>query len=295
MILRPGIKERLHATSVLTRLRIIETFLSPGLYIVMSLGLVLGHILIYYFVRGIDSSGFDFSLNSVYDFIGRSLEGAFGRTILEKIFADGPFFFAFYISFLPALIFLSINSVFHLGLEKKVGALELLIYGPVDTTACFLAFFLKDIFFSLINLGVLFLFYTITAALNNLWLGPAVLFALIPLIFLSAAVYAYGIFTSTLTDNSASAIALFAGIMIFFLIVMMGSFAIVSGYIRSLSTVFAWIVKWFSPVFYWGLVIEALEVQNWPMYIVNSIALLVLCAILMMGSHFILRARGVQS
>lgn len=295
MSIRQGMKGRLRATTVMTRLRIFETFLSPGFYIVVSLALVLAHILIYYFTRGIDSSGFNFSLNPVYDIIGRSLEGAFGKTILEKIFADGPFFFAFCISFLPVLIFLSINSVFRLGLEKKVGALELLIYGPVDVTTCFFAFFLKDMFFSFIHFGVLSLFFFITAAVNNLWIGSTILFSLIPLIFLSAAIYAYGVFISTLTDNSASAVALFAGIMLFFLIIMMGSFAMVSGYMRSLSTVFAWIVKWFSPIFYWSLVIEALEIQNWLMYIINSIALLALCTLLIMVSHFILKARGVLS
>jgi hypothetical protein len=89
-------------------------------------------------------------------------------------------------------------------------------------------------------------------------------------------------------------VALYLGLMVFFVIVLMGSFTIVSGYVRNLSTVFAWVVKWISPLFYWNLAMQSVEVQGWLLYAVSLIVLLVLGALVLAVSHFILKARGVR-
>lgn len=286
--------ERMHATSVLARRRVFETIISPGFYVAMAIGLMLAYLLVAGFVRAVDSSGLAFALNPVYDLIGRSLEGAFGRTLVEKLFAEGPFVFALYVGFLPMLLYLAVSSVFRFGLERKIGALELLAYGPADGTSGFLAAFIKDILLTVVYLVVLLVFFAITAALSNLLLGPTFFFTLVILLFFSVAVYAYGVFASTLTDNSASAVALFLGLMVFFLVVLMGTFTIVSGYVRNLSTVFAWIVRWISPLFYWNLAVQAVEIQGWLLYAAGLLVLLVLGAAVLAVSHFILKARGVR-
>ena len=286
--------ERMHATSVLARRRVFETIISPGFYVAMAIGLMLAYLLVAGFVRAVDSSGLAFALNPVYDLIGRSLEGAFGRTLVEKLFAEGPFVFALYVGFLPMLLYLAVSSVFRFGLERKIGALELLAYGPADGTSGFLAAFIKDILLTVVYLVVLLVFFAITAALSNLLLGPTFFFTLVILLFFSVAVYAYGVFASTLTDNSASAVALFLGLMVFFLVVLMGTFTIVSGYVRNLSTVFAWIVRWISPLFYWNLAVQAVEIQGWLLYAGGLLVLLVLGAAVLAVSHFILKARGVR-
>jgi hypothetical protein len=285
---------RMHATLVLARRRIYETFISPGFYIAMSLGLLLAYLLVVGFVRSIDSSGLAFALNPLYDLIGRSLEGAFGKTLVEKLFAEGPFVFALYVGFLPMLLYLAVSSVFRFGLEKKIGALELLTYGPADGTAAFLSAFLRDLLMTAIYLAVLLVFFAVAVALNNLVLGPTFFFALVILMFFAVAVHAYGVFSSTLTDNSASAVAVFLALMVFFLIVLMGSFTIVSGYVRNLSTVFAWVVKWVSPLYYWNLAVQAAEVRGWLMYAASLVVLLVLGAAVLTASHFILKSRGVR-
>jgi hypothetical protein len=108
------------------------------------------------------------------------------------------------------------------------------------------------------------------------------------------AIYAYGIFASSLTDNSASAIAVFLGLILFFVIIMMGSFTVVSGYVRNLTSVFAWIIKWISPLFYWDLALRVVEVGNWGMYFVGIALLLVLSAVVLLVSHFTIKARGLR-
>jgi len=285
---------RLHATRVIARRRIQELLLSPGFYVAAALGLLLGYLLVSGFARAVDSSGFDFRLHPVYDLIGRSLEGAFGGVVVQKLFAEGPFQLALYVAFAPVLLFLAASSVYRFGLERKVGAVELLAYGPADGTSYFLAFLSKDLLATLLYLAALTGFLAVAAALHNLVLGPTFFQCLALLPFVSAAVYAWGVFASTLTDNSASALAVFLALMVFFLVVFLGSFTIASGYVASLSTVLAWIVRWVSPLYYWDQALRSGGVARWPLYALNRALLLVAAAAVLTASHFILRARGVR-
>ena len=285
---------RLRATSVIARRRILETVISPGWYVALTIGTLLAYLLVAGFVRAIDSSGFDFTLDPAYDLIGRSLAGAFGTTFVSKLFAEGPFLFTLYVGFLPVLLYLAVSSVFRFGLEKKVGALELLTYGPADATAYFLAALVKDLLLTLVSLVVLLLFLLVAAGLNNLVLGPAFFSSLVILFFLCIAIYGYGILAASLTDNSASAIALFLGLILVFSIVMIGSFTVVSGYVRNLASVFAWGIQWVSPLFYWNLALRFAEVGNWGLYALGALLLLVLAAAVLALSHLTMKVRGVR-
>ena len=285
---------RLRATAVIARRRVLETVISPGWYVALTIGLLLAYLLVAGFVRAIDSSGFDFTLDPAYDLIGRSLAGAFGTTFVSKLFAEGPFLFTLYVGFLPVLLYLAVSSVFRFGLEKKVGALELLTYGPADATAYFLAALVKDLLLTLVSLAVLLLFLLVAAGLNNLVLGPAFFSSLVILFFLCIAIYGYGILAASLTDNSASAIALFLGVVLVFSIVMIGSFTVVSGYVRNLASVFAWVIQWISPLFYWDLALRFAEVGNWGLFALGALLLLVLAAAVLALSHLTMKVRGVR-
>ena len=285
---------RLRATAVIARRRILETVISPGWYVALTIGMLLAYLLVAGFVRAIDSSGFNFALDPAYDLIGRSLAGAFGSTFMSKLFAEGPFLFTLYVGFLPVLLYLAVSSVFRFGLEKKVGALELLTYGPADATAYFLAALVKDLLLTLVSLVVLLLFLLVAAGLNNLVLGPAFFSSLFILFFLCIAIYGYGILAASLTDNSASAIALFLGVVLVFSIVMIGSFTVVSGYVRNLASVFAWVIRWISPLFYWNLALRFAEVGNWGLFALGALLLLVLAAAVLALSHLTMKVRGVR-
>ena len=285
---------RLHATRVIARRRLQELLISPGFYVAATVGFLLAYFLVSGFVRAVDSSGFDYRLQPVYDLIGRSLEGAFGAVVVQKLFAEGPFQLVLYVAFAPVLLFLAASSVFRFGLERKVGAVELLAYGPADGTSYFLAFLLKDLAGTLMYLAALTGLLAVTAALHNLVLGPTFFYCLALLPFVSFAVYAWGIFASTLTDNSASALAVFLALMVFFLVVFLGSFTIASGYVASLSTVFAWIVQWLSPLYYWDQALRAVEVARRAAFLLDLALLLAAGAAVLVASHFILKARGVR-
>ena len=288
-------RPRMHAAGVIARRRIYETLISPGYYLSLSIGLLVGYFLISGFVKSIDSSGFNFQLNPFYDLIGRSFQGAFGATFVEQLFAEGPFLFVLIVSFLPVFIYLAISSVFRFGLEKKVGAIELLSYGPVDGTAYFMASLIKDILITLLSIVALLVFLWVSALVNNLLLGPTVYYALVLMFFLSIVVYAYGILASSLTDNSASAIALFLVVLVFFLIIMMGSFTIVSSYVRNLTGVLSWIIQWLSPFFYWDLGMKAIGAGNAGSFGLSLLFLCCLSAVILVLSHITMRIKGVRA
>lgn len=285
---------RIHAARVIARRGIFETIISPGYYLALSIGLLLGYSLITGFVKSVDSSGFNFQLNPVYGLIYRSFEGAFGKTFVEQLFAEGPFLFALFVSFSPVFLYLMISSVFRFGLEKKVGAIELLTYGPADGSAYFMASMIKDILLTGLTMVVLLIFLFIAALLNNFVLGPMVSYSFLMLFFLATSIYAYGILASVITENPASAIAIFIGVMAFFVVIMMGSFIIVSSYVRNLASVFAWMIQWFSPYFYWGLALRAVEAGNTGFFGLSLAFLGILTATILLLSHIILRVKGVR-
>ena len=286
--------QRLHATAVIARRRVLETVISPGYYVALTIGLVLAHLLVAGFVRTVDSSGVNLSLVPAYDLVGRGLGGAFGSTFTAKLFAEGPFLFTLYAAFLPVLLYLAVSSVFRFGLERKVGALELLTYGPADATAYFLAALIKDLLMTAVSLAVLTGFLLAAAGLNNLVLGASFIQHLVILLFVTGALYGYGILAASLTDNSASAVALFLGVILVFGAVTIGSFAVIGGYVRNLASVFAWVIKWISPLFYWDLALRFAEAGNWGMYLVAALLLVVLAAAVLAASHLTMKVRGVR-
>ncbi len=215
-------KRRLHAALVIARRQAFETLLSPGLYVTLALGLLLGFFLVNGFAASIDSAGFNPTINPLYDLLGRSLAGAFGAAFVGKLFAEGPFLFALVVAFLPVFLFLAISSVFRFGQEKSAGAVELLAYGPADGTSYIIASFLKDIAFTAGSLALIAAFLWVGAALGNLVLGPLFLASLPVLFALSLAVFAYGILCSVLSANASSALAAFLGILLVFLLVTGG-------------------------------------------------------------------------
>lgn len=286
---------RTRAAGIIAKRQIFEDLISPGFYIALSIGLLLGYFLVSAFTRSVDSSGFNPRLNPLYDGIGRALEGAFGGSLVDAVFAEGPLPFALAVSFLPVFLYVAVSSVFKLGLERNAGAVELVVYGPADGTSYLLASYARDLFLSLVALAVILVFSLTAGAIFNDVAGPSLFLAAVVAFFLSLALYAYGIFSCMVTANPASSLALFMGTVAFFLVVLFGSFAIVGGYVRTLSVVVASAVQWISPFYYGNLSLQANAAGD-PLGCVAGLALLaVLSAAILVASHFIIRARGVRA
>lgn len=284
----------LHAARVFAKRRIQETLLAPGFYVAQTIGLALAWLLVIGFVRSVDSSGFSYRLAPAYDLLGRGLAGAFGETFVAKLFAEGPFLLALHVAFLPVLLHLSVSSVFRFGLERKVGALELLTCGPADGTSWFLAALVKDLSLTAAYGGLLLLFLTVAAREHNLVLGPAFFSGLAVMLFLALALYAYGTLASALTDNPAAALGLFLGGLLLFMAVQTGSLALVGTFVRNLASVVATAVQWVSPLYYWNLAAGFAEVGAWGRYLLSIAALAALAGAALFVARLTLGVRGVR-
>jgi hypothetical protein len=288
-------KRRLHAALVIARRQAFETLLSPGLYVTLTLGLLLGFFLVSGFAASIDSAGFNPTLNPLYDMLGRSLAGIFGSAFVGKLFAEGPFLFALVVSFLPVFLFLSISSVFRFGQEKTAGAVELLAYGPADGTSYIVASFLKDVAFTAASLVLIVAFLGAAAALGNLVLGPLFLASLPVLFALALAISAYGIICSVLSANASSALAAFIGILLVFLLVLAGSLSIASASVRTIASVAAAVLQWISPFFYASLCLRAVQGGGAAGMLGGIGLLLALAAVLLAAAHLAISRRGVRA
>ena len=306
---------RVSAIQVIARRRVLETLINPGYYIALALGLILGYVLTAQFVRSVDSGGPTFLVNvlgtasaqtvrqalsasaisPLYELISKTLVGAFGGTYVTQLFSEGPFLFAIIVAFLPPFLFLALSTVFRFGLEKNVGALELIVYGPVDGTAYFLAFLVKDLLLTVLTLGCLLLFFWINALVANLVLGPLFFFAVLQLLFFALMLFCYGILTSVVAENAASSIALFLGILAFFVIIHVGSFAIVGGALQSVTQVISQVLKWISPLFFWNLATRASGSGNVLLFVGSLLLFLAVSLAILFGSHLVLKAKGVRS
>jgi hypothetical protein len=287
--------DRAHAARVVARTQLVESLLSPGLYVSLSAGLVVGWLLCAGFARAVDSSGFDPRLSGFWSFATRALSGGFGPVFVERLVSEGPFLAILAASFAPVLFVLAAGSVFRFGLEKNAGAIEMIVYGPADGTAYFIGSFVKDAVLSAGALGLFTLYFLVIAASQNLVVGPMYLAAL-PVVFLLAlAFFAFGILCSVAAGNASAALALFLGIGAIFSTMLAGSLgAAGSSAWAAAETVLA-VIQWISPLFYASLCAHAWGGGNVPQYAAGLALLAVLTTAVLVGCHFLIRHKGVRS
>ncbi len=287
--------EKVHAVSVIASRRLYETLISPGYYIALSVGLALMAFLVTGFAASIDTSGFDYHLNPIYDLLGRTLAGGFGASFFARLFSEGPLVLALYVGLAPVFLYLALSTVFRFTVERSVGAVELVVYGPADGTSYFMASYLKDLILGAAGILILMLFLLLAAAANNLHVGPMLLQSLAIILPLAAAGFAYAVLAAVVTDNAAASIALYAAVGILFFLLLAGRFMIVEGYARNLANVLGWILQWASPLFYWGLGLKSAGFGNVGMFVLCILLLLALAAALLTAASRILNARGVRA
>jgi len=282
------------AVQAIAKRKLLETFLGPGYYLALTVALGTSYILVTEFVRSIDASGFDYEASPLYDLIVRVLHGAFGPALLENLFAEGPYLLIMIVSFLPVLLYVSVSSIFRFGFERKVGAVELLCYGPVDGTAYVLACVVRDMVCTVTAIAAIAVLLLISAGINNLVLGPLAAASLVFLAVISLAISAYGVLSVVLTDSPSSAVIVFASVMGFFLVLTMGAFVNVSSYARDVVSVLSTIFQWISPFFYWSASLRALYGGNPFWFVGGLLSIVALSALVLFASSVAVRIRGVK-
>lgn len=282
---------RVHSPIVIARRKISETWYSPGIYISLTAGLVIAFLIVTSYTKSIGSGGFDSTLNPFFNFLSGLLVGAFGEAFFTKVFSEGPFYCALILSFVPILVFITINSVFRFGFEKNVGALRLISFGPADGTSFIIGTLIKDIFFYVIALAVLICFFVLCAIINNLLLGPKFFFGILTIFAFALCVSAYGVFSSSVTGNSGAAVALFSAIMMASVAIHIGSFMKLEDQTDVLSSILLKIARWASPIFYWQQAMALVDDLMWGRVILALAGSGIMAIVLIGISHLVSRYR----
>jgi hypothetical protein len=287
-------RDRMHAARVIARAQLAESLLTPGLYVSLTAGLIIGWLLCAGFARAVDSSGFDPRLSGFWSFATRALSGGFGPVFVERLLSEGPFLAVLAASSAPVFLVLATGSVFRFGLEKNAGAIELFAYGPADGTSYFIGSFIKDAVLSAVALCLLTLYFLVIAAAENLVVGPMFLAAL-PVVFLLAlAFFAIGILCSIAAGHAAAAMALFLGIGALFAAMLAGSLSAAGSSMRAAAEAASAVLQWVSPLFYAWLCARAWGGGSAPHYAAGLALLCALTGAVLAGCHLLIQRTGVR-
>jgi hypothetical protein len=289
------VRGRVRAARGVTRTQLVESLLSPGLYVSLFAGLIIGWLLCADFARAVDSSGFDPRLSGFWAFATSALSGAFGPVFVERLLTEGPFLAILAAAYAPVFLVLAISAVFRFGLEKNAGAIELIVYGPADGTAYVMGSFIKDAVLSSGALVLLTLYFLVLAAVQNLVVGPMFLAALPVVFILTLAIFAFGILCSVAAGNAAAALTLFLGIGTLFTVMTVGSLSAAGSSVRAAAETASAALQWFSPLYYASLCAHAYGGGNAPAYAVGLALLAALTGAVLLGCHLLIGRKGVRA
>ncbi len=285
----------LHITGILAKLNIKEAFLSPGYAIAATISTLVGYLVIIGFVGAIDSQGFNPMISPLFGNLVSALSGLFGTVMVARLFSQGPLLVALYAASIPMIAYCISSSLVKYNLEKDVGAIELIMFGPTGHMSYSTALLIKDFFCIALYLVFLTGFFLITATLNNLLLGPAFGWSLLMLLFLSLAIGSYARLCSALADSGAGALFLFYGLLLFFAFIYLGSFTVVSEYLRTFSEIISLIVQWVSPFYFSSMVMNGVEISSTLQVASGLFFIVVLSAVLLLITIRLEKHKGVSA
>ena len=299
------------AALVVLLFKLREASLTPGYYLVLACAMAVVYLLVRSFVAGVDGAGFvcgDVPLTAqseewttcyrrtpVYAILGRAVTAAFGPTFAASLLAEGPYQIALFVALVPCCGFAALMSVLGQGLEKRVGVIELVTYGPADGTSFLIGTLVRDVIVSGVALGVISLFCVIVAAAFNMALGSRFLPAALAYLLVAVAFFGYGLVASALADGPAAATALLLLVTLLFGALFVASYVLVGGYVATLSAVVAAALQWISPLYYLGRAYTAINAGNTAAYMLSLGGLIALTAACLGCGSIVVRYRGVRA
>jgi ABC-type transport system involved in multi-copper enzyme maturation permease subunit len=203
-----------------------------------------------------------------------------------------------------AMLFLALASVATIARERDQGTLEVLFYGPVDTTSYVLAKHLAHLLAYVpigLGLAVLLLAYS---GMSGLRLPGAFVLELLLSTFTAAAVAALGVCLSTLVRGARAGIALLGALAVLFLAIRLGS-EVLSGVqlstaagplllVRNLVLAVDAAVGYVSPFSTFQRGVDALVRQDLLAYGGAIVLACLQCAVLLAASVRLLGRRSVR-
>lgn len=219
---------------------------------------------------------------------------------------QNPILIPFYLAVGLAAAYLGLCAALSISRERDMGTIEVLFYGPVDSTSYVagkyvqqMLAFLVVLVFSIVN------FYVISAFTN---LGVSNIVGLLVLsLFLASCMVSFGIFLSSLSRRMAVSVILFLGLILFFLAFQF-IHAYLQGltifdqrnynplliYVRGLFDNLNFVINWISPLAYFDRGSLALLMGDMVQYVWSLASSLIYSVVLLGLSVVAFNRKGVR-
>jgi len=286
---------KLHNINVLLRVHIKEPFLNPSYYVAMVISSIIGYLPIRSFIKAIGPQGFRPEQSPLFSNITGAMERLFSSVFVQNLFSEGPFLFALYVAFIPVVAYVLISSIVTYHQHRDQGVIEMLRFGPFDSSGYIIALFIKDIISIFIYAIYLTFFFFAVSRFNNLLLGPMFGWSLISLLIGTLLLCAYGKLSMVATDSTIGSLFLLIAIFSIFVLIQLGTYSIVSESIHTLSSLVSMVTRWISPLYYITLIQTGFTLSSLTYILGGIVGTLLLTAGIGYLSLFIVRRKELAA
>lgn len=196
MNLASGWNYRWHAARLIQQRDLRSMLFGRGMYLALSLALAAAILI----------------LRNYLNFIGENgllvVSGAFVIPLLAVV--------------LITALFLAFSSVTTVARERDQGSMEVLFYGPVDSITYVLGKYLAQMAVAVVMAVIYTLCFAIYAGLTNFNLSLSLGWMILLALLITSDLVAVGIFLSTFSGRVRTALLLFLGLILIFLVIEVG-------------------------------------------------------------------------
>lgn len=210
----------------------------------------------------------------------------------------------FYLTVFLASTYLGLCSAIAISREREQGTLEVLFYGPVDSTSYVLGKYAQQ----LLTFGVVLVFslvnFFLISQFTNLGFSGSFFGLLVLSVFLASCMIAFGVFLSAAAKRTVFAVVLFLALVLFFVIFWGAHTLIMSLPGKSLTTLLVYtrlvldnlnaVIQWISPLAYFVRGMVAVSQGNVGQYLVSVVSSLLYTAFLLGFAVVIFDRKGVK-
>ena len=193
---------RFNVIQRIARQQVMDTLLGWGFYITASASMVIAIILVYNAVRFVENSGLN---------------------ILSR-----PFYLPLQLIVSIAVLYVTVEATLAVARPREQGSLQILFFAPINVPIFIAANFLAGLVIYCIFLAIVLPSVLLLSWLTNFVLPSALLWGLIPTVFIAGVGVAFGLFISAAAPSVRSAILLLVAALLFLLLIQGGYAALLN-------------------------------------------------------------------
>lgn len=218
--------------------------------------------------------------------------------------SEDPLEYPMYLTTTILALYLALSASMSVPREREQGTLEVLFYGPIDSTAYVVARYIERMLLFIASLASALAYFLAISSLAGLELGLRFWGTALSSGLLASYVIAFGLFISTLSRSVRTSAIAFLLVNAILLAVRVASTVLTGTANTSLSDAMVYVktgvvlvdnaLRWVSPFSYAAWLTDSIELANTPMVVAVATAGVLYALIFIWLSTRTLRARGVR-